>query len=75
MEKEITERAYRLYVKMRCETGFSEAWIDEDTQAVADYLGMDKEAVTEDLESLTNCGLLEHDPGYGYLIGGERHAI
>ena len=46
MQKEISERAYRLYVKMRC-----------------------------DLESLTNCGLLEHDPGYGYLIGGERHAI
>ena len=75
MEKVIEERAYRLYMKMRVETGFSEAWIDEDTQTVADYLGMDKDAVEEGLERLTDCGLLEHDPGYGYLIGGERHAI
>lgn len=75
MEQVKDERAYRLYMKIRRETGYSEAWIDEDTKTVADYLGEDAGAVAEDLESLTACGLLKHDPGFGYLIGGERDAL
>ena len=69
------KRAYRLYLMMRAETSYSEAWIDEDASAVGKYFGEDADAVADDLERLAACGLLQHDPGYGYLIGGEPHAV
>lgn len=69
------EKALVLYMKIWGKVGYGEAWIDEDTGTVANYLGEDSETVAKGLQLLSDCGLLKHDPGYGYLIGGARHAV
>lgn len=68
-------KAAAIYLKIWDLVGHGEAWIDEDTETVAKYIGEDIGSLSKALRVLTGCGLLRHDPGYGYLIGGACHAV
>lgn len=69
------KKAFQLYMKIWGKVGYDEAWIDEDAGTVARYFGEDAGGVAEAFGLLTECGLLRHEPGYGYLIGGDCHAF
>lgn len=66
------EKALGLYKKIWGMVDNGEAWIDEDVRTVARFLGEDVADVAEALDMLTAYGMLKHEYGIGYLIGGDN---